>query len=95
VYPESNFMQYFCVPVFLSFYLFVYIFFAGTGNFNGIQESRAPLGGVWNGACEGSLSVMGAELGQRFQQLRATLFLSVLAGVGGPGFLTPWKFCRP
>lgn len=23
------------------------------------------------------------------------LLLSVLAGVGGPGFLTPWRPCRP
>jgi hypothetical protein len=24
-----------------------------------------------------------------------SLALSVLAGVGGPGFLTPWRPCRP
>jgi hypothetical protein len=29
------------------------------------------------------------------QQPRASLLISVLAGVGGPGFLTPWRPCRP
>lgn len=67
-----------------------------------IQESREGslgptcyYGGLgWN--CEGDAQCWGLSWdGDSSATEGLSLALSILAGLGGPGFLTPWRPCRP
>jgi hypothetical protein len=52
--------------------------------------------GVWDGNCEGDAHCWGPSWDRESSVTEGlSLALSVLTGVGGPGFLTPWKPCRP
>ena len=52
--------------------------------------------GVWDGNCEGDAKCGGLSWDRDSSATEGlSLALSVLAGVGGPGFLTPWRPYRP
>ena len=52
--------------------------------------------GVWDGNCEGDAQCWGPSWDSDSSATKGlSLALSVLAGVGSPGFLTPWRSCRP
>jgi hypothetical protein len=52
--------------------------------------------GVWGGNCEGDAQCWGLSWDRDSSATEGlSLALSVLVGVDGPGFLTPWRPCRP
>jgi hypothetical protein len=52
--------------------------------------------GLWNGNREGDAQCWGPSWDRDSSAPEGlSLALSVLVGVGGPGFLTPWRLCRP
>jgi hypothetical protein len=52
--------------------------------------------GVWDENCEGDTQCWGPSRDRDSSANEGlSLALSILAGVGGSGFLTPWGPCRP
>lgn len=61
----------------------------------GIPKALFSSWGSCMETVRGAAQCWGLSWDRDSQQLKAVLFLSVLVGVGGSGFLTPWRLCRP